>query len=257
MKNMLLRCSTIFTFILVWGFSSAQDTKPVPTMYSIHADYVKPSMIMEYEKTLKEFSAFLTENKVKDFDYSAFVTEEFKYLFVNPMDKMADLDSNPMAQISDKAQQDKLKEIFSRMDPCYSKHGNYMLFMDSTLTYMPDGFSNTTPGESFRVFFYHHYEPQHGEDIYKAFKAIRDMYGENNAKMHFRAYHSGFGLTENYILVAISAKDASDFDAKNRAVWELLGEDYQNAIIKLMKYTSKYEIERAWHREDLSFKLKE
>ena len=42
----------------------------------------------------------------------------------------------------------------------------------------------------------------------------------------------------------------------SKANRELLGEDFGNAVQEMMKYTSRFEVERAWIREDLGYTRK-
>jgi hypothetical protein len=253
MKNKLFKSFFILLLMLSMIFAYGQEEKKMPTMYSIHLDPVKPSMYQEYEKLSKEFIALLKENDVKDFDFLTSVSQEFNYYYISSVDKMADFDKSPMAGLSEEAQ-GKLKSLFDGMDKCYDRHGTYMLYLDKELTYMPEEFSIATPGEPYRVYYTHHYDPANGDAIYEAFKNVKNQLQSKQSTWNYRVYHSGFGVVGNYILVAFSAKDAMDFEAKHKANWELMGDEFGEAINQLFKYTSRFEVERAWMREDLSYK---
>lgn len=255
MKNKSFSILLVLFMFFSISSSFSQDEKTIPTMYSIHLDPVKPSMHQEYEKLAKDFVALLKEYDVKDFDYSTSVSEEFNYYYISNVEKMADFDKSPMAGLSEEAQ-GKLNAIFDKMDECYDRHGTYMLYLDTTLTYMPNGFSISTPGEPYRVYYMHHYDPSQGDEMYAAVKNIRDIMEEKQSNRYFRVYHSGFGVVGNYVLFAFSAKDAIDFATQSKANWELIGEDLQEAVDQLFKYTSKFEVERAWMRDDLGYQRK-
>ena len=241
----------LFSFLFI-GLTQAQD-KAKNQAYTIHDDNIMPSMVMEYEQLAKEFKELLEQYNVQDADYLAVSTDEFVYSYVSPIENMADLDKSFMAGITDQAAKDKLMDIFSRMDKCYDTHGNHILILDNALSYMPDGMSQTQEGMDYRTYYRYYYTPENYDKLVESAKAIKSFYAEKGSERHFRVYRSGFGVSDAYFLVAVSAKDEIHNAQKSKEDIQLLGPERNKYLGDIFKYTSRFEVTNGWIRRDLSY----
>ena len=83
----------LFLALLVFVAVSAQDSQP--TMYHVHMDNVKFSKMQQYEEVAKEMNDALVEHNIQG-TWMAFSISDGRYVFSSPIEKMADLDKNPM-----------------------------------------------------------------------------------------------------------------------------------------------------------------
>ncbi len=83
------------TLCLTINFSQAQKS------YQIHQDNVNPSMVMQYEKVATAFNDACNEHKLQTSWVTA-VTNDMKYLYISPIENMADLDKRPFADMTKK-----------------------------------------------------------------------------------------------------------------------------------------------------------
>ena len=113
LKNTLLFLSIL---CLTFNVSQAQNKS-----YWVHQDNVKPSMVGEYEKIAKEFNAACKEHNAQTSWITA-TTDDFRYMYVTPIENMADLDKRPFADMA-KAMGDSFGDIFNRFNKCYNSHG--------------------------------------------------------------------------------------------------------------------------------------
>jgi hypothetical protein len=88
--------------------------------YSIQEYVLLPSKVKEYEKTLKEFMDIIKKYNILDAKWITTQTNDFRYLFVQPIPNMAELDNNKFwVVLREKMGADNLTDLFSRMDKYY------------------------------------------------------------------------------------------------------------------------------------------
>lgn len=245
MKTNKLTILITLVLFLTTNFAIAQK------LYRVHQDNVLPSKMMEYEKIAKEFhDACVTHNLQASWLTTS--TDDFRYLYVTPIENFAELDKRPFADMA-KAMGDKFGDMFNRFDQCYDSHYDYTIVLNEELTYMPEGFSQTQEGQDYRDFYFIHYSPKNYKNINEGMKAVKEMFASKGSKNYYRVYHSGFGTTGNYYLVAMSSKDAIDSATKQKVNEEVLGPDRFETFIKVMGYATKMEEVTGEVRRDLSY----
>jgi len=246
LKNTIL---ITFVFCLIFNFTLSQNK-----LYQVHQDNVKPSMVAEYEKIIKEYNVACKAHNVQT-NWITATASDFRYMHITPIENMADLDINPFADMA-KAMGDAYGDIFKRFNKCYDSHGSYIITLEEGLTYMPEGISLTQEGKNFRKFFYLYYTPENQAKLKEGMKAIKELFTSKESKTYYRVYHSGFGNMESYYMVAISYKDEIDAATKSKANDELLGDDRYETFNKAINYVSRMEEFSGAIRTDLSYSSK-
>jgi hypothetical protein len=236
------------TLALFLSFNLSQSQNRI---FRVHQDNVRPSMAAEYEKIQKEFSATCAEHNV-DANWLAVSTDNFTYMYVSEIENFADLDKRPFADMAE-AMGDSFGEIFDRFDKCYDSHGDYLIVLSDELSYMPDGMSLTQEGMNYRNFYYLYHTPENYANLRDAMKAVKDMFAEKGSKMHYRVYHTAFGVMDSYFMVAVSSKDDVDSATRGKENTDVLGPDRGETFGNMMKYVSKFEEYTGNIRQDLSY----
>ncbi len=256
MKTMKCRLLLmLITFVFVGSMYAQEEKKS--QMYLVHEDQVKPSMLTQYEKASKLFADKMKEHDIQSTSWLSSVTDDFRYMYVTPIESMADLDDNDWVdELSEKMGADAFGEMMSEFSPCYDRHGNYVISMDKELTYMPDGITQTTEGKNFRKFFYIYHSPENSKAMRSAMKGVKDLFASKNSTSHYRVYSSGFGTMDTYYLVAISAKDPISMEQQSAANDKLLGEDAKPVFGKVMGLATRFVEYTGNIRPDLSYKPK-
>lgn len=223
-------------------------------LYAVHEDVVKPSMVMEYEAVTKEFKSVMDKykNDISKLEYLAMSTTNFRYSFVWPIENMAELDNNAMIKVREKMGADKFDDMMARMDACYDSHTTYTIALDESLSYMPEGMSQTQEGMPYREFHYYYTTPENMAKLAKKGAALTAFHKEKKSNARYRVYRSGFGAPQAFFMVAISAKDPEDMARNSKQLAMDLGQEYQQMLMEALKYTSKYEVLTGWVRPDLS-----
>jgi len=94
---------TFLALLFFMSFGNSQAQGPSGNQaYSIHEDVVLPSKVGEYEKTLKEFMDNIKKYNIPDAKWITTQTNDFRYLFVQPIPNMAELDNNNLGRLTRK-----------------------------------------------------------------------------------------------------------------------------------------------------------
>jgi hypothetical protein len=244
----IFKSSLLLTLILCFTINFSQAQK----RYQVHVDNVKPSMVGEYEKISKQFLESCKKHNPQTSWITA-TTSDFRYMWVSPMENFAELDKDPFSDMS-KAMGDDWGKIFEDYNKCYDSHSDFIITLSESLTYMPEGISQTQEGQNHRKYYYIYFTPENAKTVYDGMKGVKDMFASKGSKEYYRVYRSGFGNPENYYLVAISSKDEVDAATRGKANEELLGDGRHEVFGKLMQGVSRMEEYTGAIRPDLGYK---
>lgn len=225
-----------YTFILLLSMSFTLMFSQ--QKFHIHEDVVKPSMTAEYEAVLAEFNKLTKEHPIEDFNMMVFQGSDNHYFYISPIESHADLDKpSPIAMLAEKAGKDKVYALFDRMDKCYDTERDYVLVLDNDLSYMPDGMTLTPEGQNYREHYKIYVSPGNRNEVQEKMAAVRKMFADNQSKMHYRVYKSGFGTEAEFYLVSVAAADELDMAQKAKANRELMGDDGQSMMFEMFQTT--------------------
>ncbi|WP_142786207.1 hypothetical protein [Changchengzhania lutea] len=245
MKTLKTSVLVICILCLSFNFVQAQQS------YWIHQDNVKPSKIREYEKIAKEFREACKKHQ-PDTQWVTAVTNDMTYLYITPMENFAEMDERPFKDMAE-SMGDDFGNMFERFDTCYDSHGDYVITMDESLTYMPEGISQTQEGMNYRKWFFLYFSPEKEDELREGMKAVKELYTSKDSKGSYRVYRSGFGAMESYYVVVVSAKDEIDAATKGKKNDETLGEERWDVFMKVMGNITRMEEKTGEMRPDLAY----
>jgi len=222
-------------------------------LFSIHADYVKPSMESEYVAISKEFVAECKKYNLQNADWTAIRLDNGTYLTFEAIPNMAALDTNSFAPLADKMGAANFQSLFDRFNKCYDRHGSYVLTRIESLTYMPEGAQAAQEGQNYRKYHYLYVTPSTAKMVGEKMKAIKELYAKKGSKEYYRVYHSGFGTLGEFFLVAISAKDEQSYAKQSDENEALLGEEGKKLLDDLFQNISRYDPVTGYIRPSLSY----
>jgi len=252
-KNIKMTVALLIIFMLSPILMFTQEESQKRT-YRVHEDQVKLSMVAEYEKTVKEVISLMKKHKLQDEGWITLNTNDSRYSFISPIKNMADLDKSSFVKILiEKEGKEAVYDIFDRMDKCYDIELDYILHLDNDLTYMPEGFTQTPEGQNYRNNHILYVSPGNRKSVKEKMKAVKALFEEKGSKEYYRVYRSGFGTDGEYYMVAIAAKDQSDYARQSNENNELIGEDGKKVLGQLFTNLLKYEKIEGWIRPDLGY----
>ncbi|MGB5236600.1 MAG: hypothetical protein WBM43_09020 [Flavobacteriaceae bacterium] len=231
----------------------AMSSQEAPTMYWVHEDQVKPSMVMEYEKSAKELVDNCIKHNAQIPGWITTSTDDHRYLYVSPINSMSDINYDGFTGLQEAMGEEAFGKMFSDMDKCYTAHGDYVIHLNEELTYMPDGFTQTPEGQNYRRFYYLRTTPEHNGMLKEKMKAVKEFFAKKGSKMQYRVYQSGFGTMGNFYMVAVAAKDGITFETMGEENDAILGDERGEVFGSMMKYVTSMEEVTGMMRPDLAY----
>jgi hypothetical protein len=253
-----LKCTLFIalTMLLFPMQNFAQDSEK-NLMYRVHEDQVKLSMVSEYEAVVKELIGLMKKHSIPDTHWITLASNDSKYRFISPIKGMADLDkSSFITTLTEKEGEETISGLFDRMDKCYDTELDYILWLDNSLTYMPEGFTQTPEGMNYRRNHMLYVSPGNRKAVNESMKAVKATFEKIGSKEYFRVYRSGFGAEGEFYMVAIAYKDQVDQAQKSKANNALMGEEDKKVFDNLFQNLLKYEVMEGWIRPDLGYSSK-
>lgn len=224
--------------------------------FSIHADYVKPSMESEYVEITKAFVAECKKHNLQNADWTQLRLDNGTYISFEAIPNMAALDVDTFAPLVEKMGAAKFNALFDRYAKCYDRHGSYIITRIENLTYMPEGAIAAQEGQNYRKYHYLYVTPSTAKMIAEKMKAIKELYAKKGSKEYYRVYHSGFGTLGEYFLVVISAKDELSYAKQSEENETLIGDEGKKLLDDLFKNISRYDPVTGYIHPDLSYTAK-
>lgn len=250
MRTLKFNFLSVLLLVFSMGISQAQD---VPKMYWVHEDVVKPSMVASYEKVCKDLTANLKKHNIQGAGMIVTNTVDHRYLWVSPIKSMADINYDVFKTLSEKMGGTAMSDLFDKMDKSYDTEHDYVIHLDEELSYMPDGMTQTPEGQNYRKFHYFHYTPSNSDVVKEKSAAIKKLFESKGSKLHYRTYKSGFGNKGAFYMVAIAAKDATDYATKIAENNELLGEEWAQIYGDFQASLLEYEMVEGQMRPDMAY----
>lgn len=238
---------TIITMVTTFTIK-AQDQK-----YLIYADYVKPSMQAEYIQANKDLVAACKKYNLQNFSYSCIRSDDGIYNFIVPIANMGDIDKDNFGPVTEKMGKENMQVLWDKFDKCIDRNRSYILTLKKELSYMPNGMPSPNNGEKYRKHHYFYTTPANVKTVTEKIKAITAFYTKKNSKVNYRVYRSGFGTTEDYFLVSISAKNEEEYNKLMQENNNLLGEEWATIYGELFKNCSRYDVKTAYVQSDLEY----
>jgi hypothetical protein len=239
-KWTLVLIAVVFTFSYV-NSQEEEKKEEQPTMFAVHTDNVKFSIMAKYEQMAKQLKENCEKYNIKGANWTTISVEDGRYVYVTPIKSMADLDKNPMGDLAEKMGKEKLGEMFDEMDDCYDSHSDAIVHYIPNLSYIPEGYD--TSGKNYRD----------GQAMNEAMKKVKDLFTTKGVGNGYEVYHSGFGSEESYYMVAISGDSEMAIAKGGEANDKLLGDEKDAVFYEVIKLTTKYDQVEAMVRPDLSY----
>ncbi|NNL02973.1 MAG: hypothetical protein HKP39_11925 [Eudoraea sp.] len=252
MRRLKTGLTSLILLVLTGVIGFAQEESNTQAFW-VHEDVVKPSKVVDYESICKEFTDNLKKHNIQEISTIVTNTEDDRYLWVSPIANMAAIDKPIFTTLREKMGKETFSNMFNRMDECYDVEQDYVIHLDKSLSYMPEGITQTPEGEDYRKFFYFHITPSNRAMVKKTMEAITNLFASKGSKFYYRVYKSGFGTRGEFYMVAAAAKNPTDYSAKVAANNELLGDEWPKLYGELRSHLLKFEVFSGRMRPDMAY----
>ncbi len=221
-------------------------------MFAVYTYDVMPEKVKAEEVFVKEMKAKFKENKVEGPTWSTAVTNTNTFMYIVPIENMAQLDENPWEPIIKKMGKENWKKFTDKAKGHESSSSSAVSVLDSELSYMPEGLDPTTEGKDFRAWNIFHIKPGQYDEAKAVAKKIKEVYAAKKSKFHYRIYHNTFGGDGNTMVVVSSHKNMGDYYQNAEAARSLVQKDVEKLYDELLTHVAKQDRMYGNMRPDLS-----
>ena len=184
MKTINLTKLLMFALIIPMILSAQNDNSY--QSYWVHEDRVKLNKTEEYEQITKDLVAACKEHNVQETQWITLALNDNSYLYVSPIENFADLDKNAFKTLIEKMGEDKVSALFDRFSSTYDEHGDYIVYLNKELSYMPGGISQTIEGQNYRIMYYSYVTPENDKHFSATLKKCKAAFEKHDSKLHYQ-----------------------------------------------------------------------
>ena len=254
MKRLLLLTLVAAPLIGLSGPAAAQESAP-PVMYWVYQEFVKPSMLQEYEAAAKEMIDVMGSVSASgSVEYIAISGSQFDYAYVMPIDGFAGIDKiwQEWSAMVEAIGQEKWAEIEASSSKAVDHAQSTVLMLREDLSYNLEMTALTTD-RPFRAYTYWFGIPGKTSELEGVAKEYAELYEAKGLDHGWRIYQTVMGPDQPVYLVVETAADEADYHATAKKNREALGDEGMKLNQKALKYARRVEEQHGWIRPDLSF----
>lgn len=232
----------------------AQEPEKELSVYYVTEDWVKPSMIVEYEAALKDYVRFMAEG---EFPYAISIlrTEDFHYYIISPIKgTYTECDSiDAAASRIARNNQEGYRAMFSKFNDTYFSSKSYVNYLARNISYFPAEPRIKGDEERFcQIWFVKVKLGQQAKfiELMKEYNALGESKNNPNP---YTLYRGALGMEQNMFILLIPAKDPADLWNSSLNEQELLGEEGRKINMALMKLIDQATVQYGWWMTSMTY----
>jgi hypothetical protein len=248
-------CATLA--LVASPLAAGEEASPKPRLWVVYTEYVKPTMVAEYEAVGREMVAAMKAAKVESRHtyFTVLQGESFSYIAVTPMESFADMDliHREWMQMGEKIGKAAWGELIRRGSEAVV-HSSMQVFLERPeISYWPDAPRLDPEEAAFAEYGFHYLLPGMEEEAATIAGEYADLYRKKNVSEPFRVFQALTGENLPLLVVGTYGKDEADWTAAGAKVNEALGEEGLVLQQRAMRVIRTYESKQRRLREDLSY----
>jgi hypothetical protein len=238
--------------------AKGEEAPPEPRLWAVYTEYVKPSMVAEYEAVCREMIAAMKAAKVESrlTYFTVLQGESFSYVAVTPMESFADMDRirREWMQMGEKVGKAAWAELIRRGSETVD-HSSMQVFVERPeISYLPDTPRLEPEEAAFAEYGFHYLVPGMEQEAATIAGEYADLYRKNGLAESFTVLQAVTGEDLPLLVVTTYGKDEADWIAAGTKVNEALGEEGLMLQQRAMRVIRTYESKKRRLREELSYR---
>ena len=211
---------------LVSALTIAQD-EPKDVLYMVHKDVIKANMVPQYEKAVNELYDQLKAHNFGMRIQFASSTDENEYFFLTPISSYADLDKRDAiwGELYEKAGEETMSAIDEQFEGCYEHHNNYVIRLNTELSYMPENPRFKPEEANFIHWDYYQVEEGKEQQAMEFAKKYKELWAKNNVGDGYNVWIADIGHNLGMMVITQTAKDAVDYYEQGKKMMESMGDE--------------------------------
>ena len=233
---------------------TAAAQQQAPAFLYVHEEVAKPSMLMEYEKTAKEFGAMMRGANIP-FYYNAVSVDDFHYYYVTPLKSFGDVDKMMqvfMVDLPQKVGKSKVSEFMQRSGTTFENTNEWLVIRRDDISYQPAKPRLKPEEVAYLQYDFYYVKPGMEEMVDQISNDWKSALSAMNSGDGFTVYQAVVGGDLPLVVVVTQGKSPSDLAAQTAKTMESLGDKANALNAKTMGIVRKFETKIGRLRPDLS-----
>jgi hypothetical protein len=247
------------SFVLVVGVlvlslaAIAQETKA--QLYFIEDYVVKPSMVPQFEATLKDALTTVFKPYNWLWPMETYATEDFHYYFLYPLENIAEIDKvfAVFYEVIAKFGEQKWDALNKKMGDATEYYKQGTVTLSPELSYIPEK-PRLKPEEMKFVYWGFCYVfPGREKEFEAQFKKIVALFKSKGVDNGFKCWAGGLGTEMPFYFYSETGKSPADFFLNSEKVMKLVDPEVTNIWNATLKLMRKFEFKIGAVRADMSY----
>jgi hypothetical protein len=247
--------------LLIAAEKAGDEEYAKPQMSLIVIEHVKPSMTKQYEETVAEMCALLTEHGADPAKVSFFTMTgpETGYLYIMPLadgfNSMQPMRENWMTAITSIGQErwmELAREAYECVDSRAMIHSVYR----EDLSYVPNGAEEGPDVAKFYQYDFLYVRPHMEEEFAEVAQEWKTLYAKHGIESGWRVYQQITGEDLPVFVIGKPAKSEAAYHAMREKIGKKIGEEAKALSERSHAVLRRVESKGAHPRPDLSYPIR-
>jgi len=244
----------IFAALVTGSLAAAQTAQPQWSV--MHQEFVRPSMLMKYEDTSKEFIAAVRQHHDASpvFNFTGIAGDDLVYTYVTPISSMSDVEAitSGFGKLAQAVGEAKWGDLMVRNGQTIDSMRDSILMEDPSLSYTPAQPRLKPEEEQYLHVDLYYVQPGREAEADAVAKDFVELYRKKNLPDRYRLFKVVMGWDTPLIIVTTPAKSAADYEARNAQTKQAIGAEGMALFQRAFALTRRFEMHGGWIRPDLS-----
>lgn len=255
MKRQRFQVAVTLAAFMTASLAAAQEAA-LPKLFVLHQEQARPGMTKQYEETTKEYLSLVRQHheKLPTLQFIGMAGDEFRYGFLTPLENYGSLDKVQAGygEMIPAVGQAKWDELMARSGAAVELIGQLIMLEYPGLSYVPAKPRLKPAEERFLHMDYHYVLPGREPDAMAVAQEKVELYRKKGVTDGFRLFIVQVGPEMPLLIEMTSARDAADFEERDKVNEELLGPEGKELDQRAFALLRRYETHSATIRPDLS-----
>jgi hypothetical protein len=250
--------AAVFLFLAVCVLAvsiaaAAQEKKP--QLYFVEDYVVKPSMVPQFEATLKDALATVFKPYNWPWPMETYATEDFHYYFLYPLENIAEVDKvfAVSYEITAKFGEQKWDALNKKMGDATEYYKQATFTFSPEISYIPEKPRLKPEEEKFAYWGFCYVMPGREKEFEALFKKIVELCKSKKLTIQFNTFTGGIGTDAPLYFYTEFGRTIGDFFMTAEKTDKILGQDITDIWNKVLSLMRKYEFKTGLVRPDLSY----
>ncbi len=232
----------IFLLLSTFAVQSSYAQDSDNQLILVHHEKVKPKDYKAYMEVSKKFVQDFKSHAVSDVSWWAGYQNDYNFVWVVPIDNMAQLDKSMWTEAKRKMGEDKFKALMAESSPYIVETKEEIYELQSDLGYTHQS-RKGLKDKHYRKWTTMKFGAETTHSTISALaKEWKELYAKHNVEFEYRVYLPVIGPNGNTVVLMDMAKNAADLAAMEAKANETLGEEGDKLWAKTVALIDEIEV---------------